>query len=106
MDLSEGRVFDDIDENDMKIKLWALASNYKYYRVESYRSGIWKVSKSYEETTYEDCLKGKNGGTAYDNLKSEQTLCVQTNEKLIGAISGSWEGPPTKDTVLSWKLFS
>jgi hypothetical protein len=106
VDLSKGTVFDDIDENDFKVKLYALASNYKHFRVESSRSGVWKVSQTYEEVTYEDCSKGMNGGNAFVNLRSEETLCVLTNEKLIGVIGGTWSGLPTHDTVLSWKLFS
>ena len=105
-DFSKDQIFkDEVYEQDLKIKLYATASGYDYYRAESYRADLWAIEKKISESTKSDCMEDTSGTDAYINLKTDQTLCIQTREKDIALVGGSWEGLPKEDTELTWKYY-
>lgn len=96
----------EINEYDFKIKLYPPSLGYNYFRAESSRSNIWIMDKGVEEATRADCMDNIIDSNAYANLRTSQTLCMQTREKDIALVGGSWEGPPKEDTEITWKYYS
>ena len=104
-DFSKEQISREINDYDVKIKLYASASGYNYYRAESYRSDLWIIEKGMTEATRPDCIEKMVGANAYLSLKSGQTLCLETKEKNIALIGGYWVGLPKEDTELTWKYY-
>lgn len=96
---------DEADDYDFKIKLYASASGYNYFRVESPRDKLWIIEKEIEKATRADCMEKISKANSYDYLRSGQTLCLETKEKNIALIGGHWEGLPTEDTELTWNYY-
>ncbi len=106
-DFSNQKIFlEAVDDYDFKMKLYSSASGYNYYRAESYRSDLWVIKKGIEQATRSDCVEKIAYANAYENLKTAQTLCIQTREKDIALVGGYWEGLPKEDTELTWKYYS
>lgn len=106
-DFSKNQIFEDVAyDQDFKIKLYASASDYDYFRAESYRSDLWIIEKGIEEATRSDCMEKIIGANAYMSLRTGQTLCIETREKNIALVGGYWEGLPEEDTELAWKYYS
>jgi len=105
-DFSNQEIFlEEVDDFDFKMKLYASASGYNYYRAESYRSDLWIIEKGIEEATRSDCIEKIELSNAYVSLRTSQTLCIQTREKNIALVGGYWEGLPKEDTELTWKYY-
>ena len=106
-DFSKNQIFlDEVHDRDVKIKLYASASDYDYFRAESYLLGLWIIEKEISEATRSDCTENFLEENYYQLLRSEQTLCIQTREKDTALIGGSWEGLPKEDTELTWKYYT
>lgn len=106
-DFSKEQLFQkEVNDQDLKIKLYASASGYNYFRAESYRSDVWIIDKGIEQAMRSDCMEKIVEANAYASLRSEQTLCIQTKENNIALIGGHWQGLPKEDTELTWKYYS
>ena len=107
VDFSKGQIFkDEVSDNDLKIKLYAKASGYDYFRVESPTSNLWIIEKGITDAGRADCMEKIALANAYGSLKSGQTLCVKTKENNIALLGGYWQGLPAESTELSWKYYS
>ena len=95
----------EINDQDLKMKLYASASSYNYFRSESPISSIWAINKEITQATRADCVAEITQANAYFNLKSAQTLCIKTKEKNIALMGGIWQGLPTESTELTWKYY-
>jgi hypothetical protein len=105
-DFSEGQIFEDeVGDYDVKVKLYAKVGDYEYLRTESPNPGVWMIEKGIEEATRADCMKEIRSMDSYHNLRTGQTLCIQTTETDIALVGGYWEGLPGEDTELSWKYY-
>ncbi len=108
-DFSEEQIFegdDVVGYYDVKVKLYSEAGGYEYLRVESPNPAVWIANKGIVEATRADCMNKIANKDSYFNLRSGQTLCIETVEGNIALISGYWEGIPTEDTELSWKYYT
>lgn len=106
-DFSKDQIFqDEVDDFDFKIKLYATASGYDYFRVESSRDKLWIIEKGIEVATREDCTEDTSDANSYDYLRTGQTVCIETREKNIALVGGYWQGLPKEDTELTWKYYS
>lgn len=106
-DFSKEQILEnEVEDYDLKVRLYAKSSGYNYLRVESPRPSIWIIEKGIEEATRSDCMEKISEANSYGYLLSGQTLCIQTREKNIALIGGYWEGLPEEDTELSWKHYS
>ncbi len=106
-DFDEGEFFQiDINDYDFKLKLYSPAVGRDYLRAESSGSSIWAIDKGVEEATRSDCVERSINANAYVNLKTSQTLCVETREKDIALVGGNWDGSPKEDTEITWRYYS
>lgn len=106
-DFSKKQLFQrEINDYDLKMKLYASASGYNYFRVESPTSGLWIIEKGIKDATRADCMAQIVKANAYGSLKTAQTVCIKTKEKNIALMGGYWEGLPKEDTELTWKYYS
>ena len=90
---------------DVKIKQYSPQLEQNYYRSESSRYALWIVAKPFESVTFLDCYNERDERTQYKGIRSGSTLCVKTIAGNIAAVGGNWEGVPTEEITLSWKLF-
>ena len=94
----------EVDNFDLKIKLYSASSNYDYFRLESSGPDLWIISKGITEAIRSDCMQKKDENS-YQYLKTGQTVCIQTKEKDIALLGGYWEGLPDEYTELTWKYY-
>lgn len=106
-DFSKEQTFlDEVYDYDFKIKLYASASAYDYFRVESSANDLWIIEKGITEAKRADCMEDISGVNYYVYLRTGQTLCIKTKEKNIALMGGYWEGLPSEDTELNWKYYT
>ena len=106
-DFDKNEIFlEEVYDYDFKLKLYASASGYDYFRAESSRDKLWIIDKGIEEATRADCMEDTSGENSYGYLRTDQTLCLETREKDIALIGGYWEGLPKEDTELIWKYYT
>jgi len=106
-DFSKDQIFlDEVYDDDFKIKLYATASGYNYFKVESSRDKLWIIEKGIEEATRADCMEDTSNADSYNYLRTGQTVCIETREKNIALVGGYWEELPKEDTELTWKHYS
>jgi len=105
-DFSKGELFqEDINDYDFKIKIYPNSLSYNYFRTESYRSDLWIIEKGITEAVRSDCMDKTIGSNKYYNLKTAQTLCIQTKEKGMALVGAYWEKYPEEDTKITWKYY-
>lgn len=106
-DFSKQQLFlEEVDNLDFKIKLYASASGYNYFRAQGYGYYLWIIEKGIKEATRSDCVENRIDENSYHYLRTGQTLCMQTREKDIALVGGYWEGLPKEDTELTWKYYT
>lgn len=97
----------DVNDRDIKLKLYSSAIGNNHYRVESPRDKLWIIEKGITEATRSDCVENRIGKEdAFGYLKSDKTVCLETREKDIALIGGTWDGLPSEDTELTWKYYT
>ena len=105
-DFSKGQIFlREVNDQDVKLILYASSMSRNYLRVESPISSLWIIDKEITNAARSDCIEKVNQANAYGSLKSGQTLCLETKEKNIALIGGYWVGLPKEDTELTWKYY-
>ncbi|MDA1196836.1 MAG: hypothetical protein O2779_02640 [Nanoarchaeota archaeon] len=105
-DFSEGTFL--VEENynyDVKLRYWPISNRYNYFTASGFSGDIWIMDIPFDQVTFKDCSEGVNGAVSYSKLRTDQTLCVETKEKRIAAVGGTWDGFPGEQVVLNWKFF-
>lgn len=106
-DFSKDQLFQsEINDQDLKMKLYASASGYNYFRVESSTSNLWIIEKGIKDAARTDCIAQITKANAYGSLKTAQTVCIKTKENNIALMGGYWGGLPKEGTELTWKYYT
>jgi hypothetical protein len=105
-DFSEERIL--VKENydyDVKVRFFPQSNRYNYFIASGFSNDIWIIDAPIEGVTYQDCKDGVLTAVSYSRFRTDQTLCIETRDKDIAAMGGTWQDYPDESVELTWKLF-